>query len=86
MSSNNLSFIAQGAVGAIKAYQVLSKPVYSALSYFGVGKICRFEPSCSEYTRQAIEKYGFVHGGAKGLVRILKCNPLNHSDHIDPLE
>ena len=86
MSSNDLSLTARGAVSVIQAYQTLSGPVYSALSHVGVGKICRFEPSCSEYTRQAIEKYGVVHGGAKGLARVLRCNSFNHSSHIDPLE
>lgn len=36
---------------------------------------CRFTPSCSEYTAQAVEKYGAVHGGWLSLRRILRCNP-----------
>ena len=39
------------------------------------GKKCRFYPSCSEYTKQAIDKYGIIKGSFKGLKRILKCNP-----------
>jgi len=42
-----------------------------------LGKRCRFYPSCSEYTRQAIEKYGLSKGFLKGVARILKCNPYN---------
>lgn len=38
---------------------------------------CRFHPSCSEYSRQAIEKYGIFKGGFKSLKRIIKCNPFN---------
>lgn len=41
------------------------------------GERCRFYPSCSEYTRQSIEKYGLSKGFLKGVVRILKCNPYN---------
>ncbi|MDP1743724.1 MAG: membrane protein insertion efficiency factor YidD, partial [Candidatus Amesbacteria bacterium] len=36
----------------------------------------RFQPRCSDYTYQAIEKYGILLGIFKGFFRILKCNPL----------
>jgi hypothetical protein len=45
---------------------------------------CRFVPSCSEYTRQAVIKYGACKGIAFGIKRILKCHPW-HSGGIDPL-
>lgn len=38
---------------------------------------CKFYPTCSEYTKQAIEKYGAGKGLFKGLCRILKCNPFS---------
>ena len=37
--------------------------------------ICRYKPTCSQYTRGAIEKYGFLKGGFMGFYRILRCNP-----------
>lgn len=37
---------------------------------------CRFYPTCSEYSKQSIEKYGIFKGLILGLIRILKCNPL----------
>jgi putative membrane protein insertion efficiency factor len=37
---------------------------------------CRFEPSCSEYARQAVERYGAVKGTWMGIKRILRCQPL----------
>lgn len=37
---------------------------------------CRFEPTCSEYTKQAIIKFGPLKGVVKGFLRILRCNPL----------
>lgn len=49
------------------------------------GAKCRFYPSCSEYTKQAIDKYGIIKGIFKGLKRILKCHPFNPGG-IDYLE
>ena len=42
-----------------------------------LGQNCRFYPSCSSYSAQAIEKYGALKGLQKGFYRILKCNPYN---------
>ncbi len=39
--------------------------------------MCRFQPTCSEYARQAIVKYGFVKGSAMGAWRICRCNPFS---------
>ena len=46
---------------------------------------CRFYPSCSEYTYQAIERHGTGKGVIKGAKRILKCHPFNEGGY-DPLE
>jgi putative membrane protein insertion efficiency factor len=40
-------------------------------------KLCKFEPSCSEYMILAVEKYGGVNGFFKGVWRILRCHPLS---------
>jgi putative membrane protein insertion efficiency factor len=45
---------------------------------------CRFEPSCSEYARQAVEKYGAVKGTWMGVKRILRCQPFCKGGH-DPV-
>ncbi len=41
--------------------------------------VCRFSPTCSEYSYQAVNKYGILRGGWLGLVRVLKCNPFYHA-------
>jgi len=46
---------------------------------------CRFEPSCSEYALQAIQKYGVIKGCWKAGIRIIRCNPLNQHSGYDPL-
>lgn len=44
---------------------------------------CRFYPSCSEYTKDAIEKYGVLSGGLRGLKRLARCHPLSRGGY-DP--
>lgn len=46
---------------------------------------CKYYPTCSEYTKQAIEKYGAVKGSMLGIIRILKCNPFSKGGY-DPLK
>jgi hypothetical protein len=43
---------------------------------------CNFEPSCSEYTRQAVARFGVVNGLRRGLQRIRRCN---HPDLVMPI-
>lgn len=45
---------------------------------------CVFIPTCSEYTKEAILKYGFLIGIYKGFLRILRCHPFQ-KNHYDPL-
>jgi len=45
---------------------------------------CRFYPTCSEYTKQAISHYGFLNGLFKGIKRISRCHPFNPGG-CDPL-
>ncbi|MDJ0908631.1 MAG: membrane protein insertion efficiency factor YidD [Woeseiaceae bacterium] len=44
---------------------------------------CNFEPGCSEYTKQAIEHYGFAKGVRLGLARIRRCNQPDLPHKID---
>ena len=62
----------------IKLYQ---KTLSKALP----GNTCRFYPSCSHYTYQAIYKYGLLRGGLMGSWRILRCNPFSKGG-FDPVK
>ncbi len=56
------------------------------LKKIGVSKgyVCMHYPTCSEYTKQAIQKYGLKKGFSMGLKRISRCRPGN-SPQVDPL-
>jgi putative membrane protein insertion efficiency factor len=45
-------------------------------------RACRFAPTCSEYARLAVLKYGVLRGSGKAAARLLKCQPL-HPGGID---
>jgi hypothetical protein len=46
----------------------------AAISQF-MGHCCRFHPTCSEYSKEVIQKQGAWKGGLKAIYRILRCNP-----------
>ncbi len=43
----------------------------------GLPSACRFQPSCSQYAVEAIERFGALKGGAMAIRRILSCHPFN---------
>jgi uncharacterized protein len=64
------------AAGAIKAYQRLISPM--------LPPSCRYWPTCSQYTLQAVQKHGVLKGGLMGAWRILRCNPWSKGG-VDPV-
>ncbi len=62
------------ALALIKGYKILISPL--------LGKNCRFYPTCSEYTHEAIQKFGLFKGILLGTKRLLKCHPF-HSGGVD---
>jgi uncharacterized protein len=44
---------------------------------------CRFYPTCSRYSAEALKKHGFIKGAWLTVIRILKCQPFYHGNTID---
>jgi uncharacterized protein len=59
--------------------------IYKAVVSPFLPPACRFEPTCSEYARQAVEKYGAAKGTWMGIKRILRCQPFCKGGH-DPVK
>lgn len=66
----------KSAIKAIGFYQRRISPLF--------GPKCRYYPTCSQYTLEAIERYGVLRGGVLGALRILRCNPL-FPGGVDPV-
>jgi len=64
----------QIALFLIRLYQLFLSPL--------LGRHCRFYPTCSAYTYEAIKKYGFFKGIFLGSKRLLKCHPF-HPGGVD---
>ena len=64
----------------IKGYKFLISPL--------LGNSCRYLPTCSEYSIEALKKFGFLKGSYFSLKRILSCHPikfLGGSEGFDPV-
>ena len=69
--------ISKGLIAIIRFYQKFISPLK--------GPTCRFYPTCSTYSIEAIKKYGPIKGSYLSLIRILKCHSF-HSGGYDPLK
>ncbi|MDO8461205.1 MAG: membrane protein insertion efficiency factor YidD [bacterium] len=50
---------------------------YILKNLLGVGSFCRFSPSCSEYTKKALVRYGIIKGGYRSMLRFFSCQPFS---------
>lgn len=73
---SNLSPIGQSAILLIRTYQKVLSPL--------LGQRCRFYPSCSQYTLEAIQEWGLAKGTWLGMKRLSRCHPLNEGG-FDPV-
>lgn len=66
-----------------KKAQVIHWPMFQTI--LAARSICRFSPTCSEYTYQAVEKYGVFKGLYLGVRRVLRCHPWSAGGY-DPVK
>ena len=71
-----MSIFARVAVLMLRGYQVTLSPLLPSA--------CRYQPSCSAYTLEAVERYGAMRGGWMGVKRILRCHPFARGGY-DPV-
>mgnify|MGYP002621657804 FL=1 len=69
--------------GMIKQIVLFLIKIYQKISALTPPR-CRFYPTCSEYTKQAIIKFGLLKGGILGIKRICRCHPFNEGGY-DPV-
>ncbi|MBP3316568.1 MAG: membrane protein insertion efficiency factor YidD [Alphaproteobacteria bacterium] len=69
MNKNNHNLSIRCACALVRMYQICISP------FVGGRAACRFTPTCSEYTRMAIEKHGAIRGIWMGIKRISRCRP-----------
>jgi uncharacterized protein len=62
-------------IGMVRLYQIFLSPF--------LGGQCRFQPTCSHYFIEAVQKYGAISGSLRGIRRILRCHPY-HPGGYDP--
>jgi len=68
----------------ISTYQRTISPDHSVIGRRVFGGSCRFEPTCSEYTYEAVERFGVRRGLGLGVKRVLRCHPFAKGG-IDPV-
>ncbi len=62
---------------------IYKKNISPIISHFGIH--CKYYPTCSEYAKQAIEKYGIIKGSGLSIKRFFKCNPFSKGGY-DPVK
>jgi putative membrane protein insertion efficiency factor len=60
--------MARLALSGLRGYKRFISP--------SLGTLCRYEPTCSQYAAEAIQRYGFIRGAFLGLRRLSRCRPL----------
>jgi hypothetical protein len=63
------------AVALINAYQLILSPDHSWLKAKFPHGYCKFYPSCSQYSKEAFIKFGFLRGLVLSVMRVLRCHP-----------
>ncbi len=75
----------QIVVGLISAYQKTLSPDHGWLRARYPAGLCRYQPTCSEYTKEAVTRYGVIKGLYLGSKRVGRCHPWSAGGY-DPVK
>ena len=67
MNQVKCTFFARMLILVVRGYQITLRPF--------LGGFCRFQPTCSDYSIEALQKYGGFIGGGKTIYRLIRCHP-----------
>jgi putative membrane protein insertion efficiency factor len=76
MRRADLSLVQRAALSLLRAYKLLISPMFAGS--------CRFLPSCSDYTAEAVRRFGVVRGSMLGARRLARCHPFG-AHGLDPV-
>ncbi len=82
--SVGLGYMKKLVLFLITVYQKVFSLDHGIPAWFLGRKICRFHPTCSFYTHEAIERFGVLKGSWLGIKRIARCHPFNEGGY-DPV-
>ena len=75
--ASTLSIGVRVALAILSFYKACVSPLFAGT--------CRYQPTCSRYAYEAIERFGVLRGGWLGLRRLLRCHPLSGKFGYDPV-
>ena len=78
MKKNKIISILKNILRIPRNIEIFLIKVYQKYISPGFGHHCKYYPTCSEYVKQAVDKYGIIKGNILGIIRIIKCNPFSH--------
>lgn len=70
-------FIKETLKSLIRLYQKALSPDHGWLRVLYPTGYCKFQPTCSQYTYEAVDRYGAIRGSWLGIKRVFRCNPWN---------
>lgn len=75
---NKIKFLLKYTILIPRKAEIFLIDIYKKYISPKIGNHCKYYPTCSQYVRQAVDKYGIIKGNILGIYRIIRCNPFSH--------